>query len=65
MTDLTLNEFRGLSGNELKQAFKEEERKMFGSNSLEKNYEEKVNDSYSLPFISRCWSRCTTFFQVQ
>jgi len=61
MTDLTLNEFWGLSGNELKQAFQEETLKMYGSNSLEKLNEENTNDSYPLSFISRCWSRCTTF----
>lgn len=47
MTDLTLDEFRGLSERELKQSLRENARNMFSPHSFEESYEERINGSDS------------------
>ncbi len=48
MTDLTLDEFKGVSEEELAQILKEEARKICGPDSLKNNVRETVNDLNSL-----------------
>ena len=49
MTDLTLDEYRGLSEEELEQILKEEARIICGSDPPKNNLRATVNDLYSLP----------------
>ncbi len=48
MTDLTLDEFKGVSEEELAQILKEEARKICGPDSLKNKVRETVNDLNSL-----------------
>jgi len=48
MSDLTLNEYRGLSEEELDQILKREARIICGPDSLKDNFKETPNDLYSL-----------------
>jgi len=49
MPDLTLDEYKGLSEEELEQILKEEARIICGSDSLKDNFRETANDLYPLP----------------
>jgi len=44
MPDLMLDEYRGLSRDELSQALREEARKMFGNGWIERDFQVKEND---------------------
>ena len=44
MPDLMLDEYRGLSRDELSQALREEARKMYGNGWIERNFQVKKND---------------------
>ena len=59
MTDLTLNEFRGLSDKELAHTLEIEGQNILGSVVLERNHEEKDIAIYCFPFFARCWFRVT------
>ncbi len=48
MTDLTLDEFKGVSEEELEKILKEEARKICGPDSLKNNFRGTVNDLYPL-----------------
>ena len=48
MPDLTLDEYKGLSEEELEQILKEEARIICGSDSLKDNFRETLNHLYSL-----------------
>ena len=48
MPDLMLDEYRGLSRDELSQALREEARKMYGSGWIEKDFQAKENALCSL-----------------
>lgn len=68
MTDLTLNEYRGISQRELRQKLQAEARLMFSSDSLEKDVGKAAKDIYLFTqhkhkwtaLISRYWDRITT-----
>ena len=64
MTDLTLNEFRGLSDKELRQALEIERQKILGSVVLENNHKGKDINIYRIPFFARCWFRVTDFISL-
>jgi len=65
MTDLTLNEFRGLSDGELRYALQIELQNTFGSIVLEKNHKRKGIDIAYLPFLFRCWFRNIKHIQLR
>ena len=48
MPDLMLDEYRGLSRDELSQALREEAHKMYGNGWIERNFQVKENDLRSL-----------------
>lgn len=53
MTDLTLDEYKGLSEEELEQILKEEARIICGSDSLKDNFRKTANDLDPLPHPKR------------
>jgi len=65
MTDLTLNEFRGLFDKELAQALEIERQKFLGSIVLEDNHKGKDIDIYCPPFFARCWFRINKHLQFR
>ena len=65
MTDLTLNEFRGLSDDELRHALEIERQITLGSIVFEKRHKGKGIDIYCLPFFFRCWLRLTNRIQFR
>ena len=73
MTDLTLNEGKGFSKEKLGQILREEARKMFNADSLEKDLGGASGYSYTLfkhkqkrtDVISRYWTRITNFIYTK
>ncbi len=61
MTDLTLDEFRGIPEGELKKILREEARKISGSDSYQNNVEEALSGSDFFSFALRYWTRLITF----
>jgi hypothetical protein len=53
MPDLTLDEYKGLSEEELEQILKRQARIICGPDSLKDNFRETPNDLYSLPHPER------------
>jgi len=49
MTDLTLDEYKGLSEEELEEILKEEARIICGPDSLKNNFRETIDDLHPLP----------------
>lgn len=72
MTDFTLDEYYGISEEELGQILQAEARKMFNSDFLENDSEEVVNNFYltfqqkhkKTALIFRYWERIKTFISL-